>query len=246
TIAQDFLESVESTLHETIAKERANQKVLNYVGLNFSLFLFATIFITLVIQRRRELLLMARLEKLAAYDELTGLLNRRQFDSILSHEWSHAMRTKTPISIVICDIDFFKQYNDRLGHQAGDACLRSVALVMQSILRRPVDSVSRYGGEEFAFVFPLTDEKGAKKMIDTLHSSLKNRKIPHPGSPVSHNVTLTAGLASVVPGPDHTISRFIMEADQALYRGKKEGRNRTCCAEWTTDSATADKKILTN
>ncbi len=190
--------------------------------------LFAIVIGFVIFNRRFELKHINQLYELANLDELTGINNRRSFNSILSDEWNRAMRAQYSLTLVICDIDFFKNYNDAIGHQAGDECLRAVVEVMQSILQRPVDNVARYGGEEFAFILPFTDEQGAINMINRLHGKLKMKKILHPNSEISDYVTLSAGVASLTPGSKHSIEELISAADKSLYRAKAEGRNRTC------------------
>jgi diguanylate cyclase (GGDEF)-like protein len=227
-IASGKADTVEDALLAIIAKTRSRQKVTDLIGLILSVVIFIVAGIYFVARQRLELKLISQLRELATHDELTGIANRRSFNSTLSNEWNHALRAQESLSLVICDIDLFKQYNDALGHQAGDECLRSVAEVMRSILQRPVDSVARYGGEEFAFILPFTDVDGAANMMDRLHDKLRMKKIPHPDSKVSGYVTISAGIASLIPGRESSIEEFISTADGALYRAKDEGRNRTC------------------
>ncbi len=227
-IALEKADTVEDALLAIIAKERSQQKVTNLIGLMLSVAIFIVAGIYFVARQRLELKLVSQLRGLATQDELTGIANRRSFNLTLSNEWNHALRVRGPLSLVICDIDLFKQYNDALGHQAGDECLRSVAEVMRSILQRPVDSIARYGGEEFAFILPFTDVDGAANMMDRLHDKLRMKKLPHPDSKVSDYVTISAGIASLIPSSESSIEEFISTADGALYRAKEEGRNRTC------------------
>lgn len=227
-IALEKADTVEDALLAIIAKERAWQKVTNLIGLMLLVAILVVAGIYFVARQRLELKLVSQLRELATHDELTGIANRRSFNSTLSNEWNHALRAQGSLSLVICDIDLFKQYNDALGHQAGDECLRSVAEVMHSILQRPVDSVARYGGEEFAFILPFTDVDGAVNMMDRLHDKLRMKKLLHPDSKVSNYVTISAGIASLTPNSESSIEEFISTADGALYRAKDEGRNRTC------------------
>jgi diguanylate cyclase (GGDEF)-like protein len=227
-IALEKADDVENALLVMIMKDRSRQKVTDLIGLIFSIVIFIVAGIYFVARQRLELKLISQLREMATLDVLTGIANRRSFNSTLSNEWNHALRAQASLSLVICDIDLFKQYNDALGHQAGDECLRSVAEVMRSILQRPVDSVARYGGEEFAFILPFTDVDGAANMMDKLHDKLRMKKLPHPDSQVSDYVTISAGIASLIPGQESSIEEFISTADGALYRAKDEGRNRTC------------------
>jgi diguanylate cyclase (GGDEF)-like protein len=226
--ALEKADTVENELLAIIVKDRALQRVTDYIGLMFSVIILVIALIYFILRQHMEWKLVNQLNELATHDELTGIANRRSFNATLSSEWNHALRAQSSLSLVICDIDFFKQYNDALGHQAGDECLRAVAEVMQSILQRPIDSVARYGGEEFAFIFPFTDANGVKNRIDLLQIKLNAKKISHPDSDVSDYVTLSAGIASLIPNSDRSTEEFVSLADQALYRAKEEGRNRIC------------------
>ena len=220
--------SVDIALLKNLTEKRLEQRAINYTSLILSIILFVVVVGYFISHRRQELFLMSELNKLATFDELTGVPNRRSFNLTLSNEWNHALRAQYSISLVICDIDCFKLYNDALGHQAGDKCLNAVAEVMTNILQRPVDSVARYGGEEFAFILPFTDCAGAIELMEILQYKLRSEGIPHPDSLVSDYVTLSAGIASLIPNSKHSIEEFISIADQTLYRAKDEGRNRTC------------------
>jgi diguanylate cyclase (GGDEF)-like protein len=221
-------DSVKNILLAILTKERSLQRLTNYMGLALLITLFVIVSIYFISRRRVELELINRLTEEALYDELTGIHNRRSFNSTLSNDWNHSLRAQGTLSLVICDIDFFKRYNDTLGHLAGDECLKSIAEVMQSMLQRPIDSIARYGGEEFAFIFPFTDAIGAVKMIDKLQNKLSIKKVSHPDSDVSDYVTISAGIASLTPSSKYSIEELISVADKALYRAKKEGRNRIC------------------
>lgn len=223
--ASNEMDAIEDTLLAVIAEKRTLQKNISYSSLALSTLLLVAVLIYYISNRRFELGLIRRLNKESTLDELTGINNRRSFNAILSSEWNRAQRAHYSLSLVMCDIDFFKQYNDELGHQAGDECLRVVAEVMQSILQRPVDTLARYGGEEFVFIFPFTDANGAAKVINRFFDKLRLKKIIHPKSEVSNYLTVSAGVASLVPDPKHTIEELISAADDALYRAKAGGRN---------------------
>ena len=166
------------------------------------------------------------LQDLSRRDGLTGLANRRHFDECLDREWKRALREKAPLSIIMCDIDFFKNFNDTYGHQIGDDCLRAVARVLEQGLRRPLDVAARYGGEEFVVVVPGTPLPGALAVAESIRSGIEALAIPHASSSAAPVVTISLGVASVVPAPDGAAVEILSAADQALYRAKGKGRNR--------------------
>ena len=186
--------------------------------------------------RERELLEVTRrleeanreLQRLSSVDGLTGLTNRRRMDEFVDQEWQRGAREETPLSFIFIDIDFFKLYNDRNGHQAGDEALKRVAGVLRSAFRRPGDLVARYGGEEFAAVLPGTDAAGAQTVAEAMRRAVEELEIPHGASAASPRVTISLGFASMVPRPQKKPDELIAAADQALYRAKREGRNRVC------------------
>lgn len=167
-----------------------------------------------------------RLRLLSTQDGLTGIANRRLFDKTIEVEWSRAVRNSLPISLIMIDIDFFKNYNDSLGHQAGDDTLKKIAVTMQQNFRRPGDLVARYGGEEFAALLPETSPHGAEMLSERLRKEIEALKIPHPDSKISEFVTISLGVAHLVPrrGSSHDI--LISLADKALYQAKRNGRNQ--------------------
>jgi len=166
------------------------------------------------------------LRLLSISDALTGLGNRRHFDSMLNHEWMRAMRTETPISLIMFDVDCFKLYNDSYGHQAGDACLRMVADAIGGFARRPGDTAARFGGEEFVLLLPGDDIDQAASVAELCREAVESLKIPHGHSTVSSVVTVSAGVASMVPGSDTSSKVLVASADRSLYQAKREGRNR--------------------
>jgi diguanylate cyclase (GGDEF)-like protein len=174
-----------------------------------------------------------KLSKLATIDGLTGVYNRHYFDNTLSQEWQRCGREKQPLSLILCDVDYFKPYNDIYGHQAGDKCLIRVAQIMNHIVKRASDFLARYGGEEFAIILPNTPLEGAIKISEELRQAIENLKIPHEKSQVSKYVTLSLGIASVIPSSESsieqsclTIESLIKIADNALYNAKESGRNQ--------------------
>ncbi len=170
----------------------------------------------------------ARLRQLAGLDALTGLANRRSFDDVMRRECRRAARSGEPLSTLMIDIDHFKQYNDSLGHAAGDLCLMAIAGAIGDNMKRGGDFAARYGGEEFAVVLPGTDEDGAEKVAETLRGAIEARAIRHPESSASPFVTASIGAASLAPTPEETPTDLLRRADRALYRAKQKGRNRVC------------------
>lgn len=167
------------------------------------------------------------LELIAISDSLTKLANRRRFDEYIDIEWRRAMRQQSWLGLVLCDIDYFKRYNDTYGHQAGDACLQKVAEAIARAVRRPGDLVARYGGEEFAVVLPNTDIAGAIRVAEEIRVRVRGLGIPHSASKIGDIVTLSLGVATIFPSPYKSISKFIGLADVALYKAKKQGRDRS-------------------
>jgi adenylate cyclase len=167
-----------------------------------------------------------RLGHLANHDDLTQVANRRYFDQHLQQEWSRMVRDRTAITLLLCDVDFFKRYNDHQGHLAGDVCLRQVALAINTALKRPADVVARYGGEEFVVILPNTDLAGALQMSREILQAVRNLKIPHGDSPISPYVTLSIGAASCLPEVINGAEKLVGEADLALYKAKRSGRDQ--------------------
>jgi diguanylate cyclase (GGDEF)-like protein len=166
------------------------------------------------------------LENLSRQDGLTGIANRRYFDSYLQSEVRRASRDRQPLSLILADVDYFKAYNDYYGHQAGDDCLRQVASALRSVARRPADLAARYGGEEFAVVLPATALDGAVDVAKTLAREIEGLSITHDRSGASNRISLSQGIASLVPTNDTTPESVIELADQALYQAKQQGRSR--------------------
>lgn len=166
------------------------------------------------------------LQHISATDGLTGVANRRQFDGVLEVEWARASRNRLWLALILLDIDYFKLYNDTYGHQAGDACLKTVASILVGSIHRPEDMVARYGGEEFAIVLPGTELAGAATVADRIRTRVESIEIAHTGSQVSKYVTLSVGVAAAIPRKDNTPTTLIAAADEALYQAKHEGRNR--------------------
>ncbi|MEC4893609.1 MAG: PleD family two-component system response regulator [Oscillatoria sp. PMC 1051.18] len=166
------------------------------------------------------------LQRLVNVDGLTGVANRRCFSDRLQIEWRRGVRSCSSLSLIMCDVDFFKAYNDTYGHQAGDFCLQQVAKVIEQNIRRPADLAARYGGEEFAVILPDTKLEGGMEVAKNIRTSIAALNIPHHGSQVSDIVTLSLGLATVIPSTKISHDTLISEADKALYQAKQSGRNR--------------------
>jgi diguanylate cyclase (GGDEF)-like protein len=171
------------------------------------------------------------LVELAGTDSMTGVANHRHLMEQLDKEWRRAYRTSTPLSALMCDIDFFKSYNDRYGHEAGNACLNAVAKALTEAIRRPGDLVARYGGDEFVLILTGSDAEGAFALAETLPRRIEAEKIPHEDSKIARNVTISVGVATMWPSQGRSPGALISAADDALYRAKKDGRNRVRSAE---------------
>jgi len=166
------------------------------------------------------------LARLANFDGLTRIANRRYFDRCLENEWSRLVRQKAALSLILCDIDFFKRYNDTYGHQAGDDCLKKVARTIQRAIKRPADLVARYGGEEFVILLPQTDLNGAVKITEDIKRKIRNLQIDHAESDVSPYVSLSMGTCTMRPDQETLSAELVAAADRALYQAKKNGRDR--------------------
>jgi len=167
-----------------------------------------------------------KLALLANLDGLTQIANRRRFDDDLTVEWQRHLREKQPLALILIDIDYFKRYNDYYGHQRGDDCLIKIAQTIAKTPQRPMDLVARYGGEEFAVILPNTNSEGALIVAEEIREAILMLKIPHLQSKFSQYVTLSLGVASVIPTKDLTLEDLINQTDQALYQAKNQGRNQ--------------------
>lgn len=185
-------------------------------------------------KRERELVKVTRqlekanetLQQFSYIDGLTSAYNRRYFDELLEKEWRRAMRRSDPLALIMADIDFFKAYNDSYGHQAGDDALRKISMALKYAARRSGDFVARYGGEEFIVVLPNTNIAGASTVADTMKSNVDMLAISHKSSTVNKHLTVSMGVAVVVPKRDSSPADLLAAVDKALYLAKKNGRNR--------------------
>ena len=167
------------------------------------------------------------LKTLSIMDSLTQIANRRRFDEVMACEWKRLRREGQCLSLILCDIDYFKNYNDTYGHKAGDECLQAVAKAIAASVKRPSDLVARYGGEEFVVILPNTTADGAFHVAEIIRKAVRNLSIPHEASRADKVVTLSLGAAGIVPGEGHSPKTIINQADQALYLAKDQGRNRS-------------------
>ena len=213
------------------------------VYLGFHLIGFLPISILFLEQRRMDQELresLARTSVLASLDGLTGVANRRTFDSQLEERWRLATRNQACLALLMVDADHFKEFNDRLGHQAGDACLRALAAALSRCVSRPADLVARFGGEEFGILLPDTRPEGARHVAETIRAAVEGLAIAHPsaldgpppGTPSrQRHLTVSIGCAALIPAPGDEFQQLIELADQALYQAKGLGRNCVCLAD---------------
>lgn len=167
------------------------------------------------------------LQRLAAVDGLTQVHNRRSFDERMLMEWQRLRREQRPLSLILGDVDYFKSYNDTYGHQAGDDCLKQLAHTLERGTRRQTDLVARYGGEEFAVILPNTPAAGAREVAEQIQAQIQGLDLPHIVSPLGH-VTMSLGVATMIPTGGQTLEDLIAMADKALYQAKLTGRSRIC------------------
>lgn len=169
-----------------------------------------------------------QLRRMATIDGLTQIANRRYFDQYLAQEWKRLTRDRQFLSLILCDVDFFKRYNDTYGHQLGDDCLKQVANALSEAVQRPADLAARYGGEEFAVILPNTNVSGAIRVAESIKKAVQDLKIPHEKSDASQYVSLSLGVASIIPTEKVIPESLILSADKALYQAKGKGRNTYC------------------
>jgi len=169
---------------------------------------------------------LSEINKIASLDALTQIANRRRFDEHLEYQWKQMTREQSPLALLLCDIDRFKQFNDAYGHLAGDDCLQQVANALNHCVNRPSDLVARFGGEEFATVLPQTNLEGAVRVAERMQQEIARLQIPHAQSLINPYVTLSIGVACLIPTADLSSEELIHMADQFLYLAKQQGRNR--------------------
>jgi diguanylate cyclase (GGDEF)-like protein len=165
------------------------------------------------------------LQRLASSDGLTQVANRRCFDDTFNAQWQRLAREQDSLSLILCDVDYFKLYNDTHGHLAGDDALRNVAKTISQTVKHPADLVARYGGEEFAVILPNTDAEQAIAVAQEIQTNISALQLPHPSSEVSEFITLSLGVATIIPHNRSSPESLIAAADQGLYQAKAQGRN---------------------
>jgi len=219
-----FIQVVETgkSLEQDIKYNHKNeQKWFHYIAVKLGDGFSVTVR-DITVRKKLEL----KLSKLATIDGLTGVYNRHYFNNILTQEWERNCREKQYLSLILCDVDYFKPYNDFYGHQKGDSCLIAVAKTMNNVVKRSSDILARYGGEEFAVILPNTPKEGAIKIAENLREEIEKLNIPHAKSNISEYVTISLGVASIIPDCESSIESLIRIADNALYFAKENGRNQ--------------------
>jgi diguanylate cyclase (GGDEF)-like protein len=182
--------------------------------------------VSMAVSRERKLRELAvELESQTLVDGLTGIANRRRFDLHLEDEFRRAKRNASPISLIMIDVDYFKNYNDHYGHQRGDECLMQIAATLGGALNRSRDLAARYGGEEFTVILPDTNEVGALQMAESMRAEVEAMMVEHAGSGIGQYVTISLGLSTLIPEIDTESGGLIRAADRALYQAKRSGRN---------------------
>ena len=149
-----------------------------------------------------------------------------RFQEFFNREWRRMIREQSPLAVILCDIDYFKNYNDHFGHQAGDNCLRKVAQAISDVVQRAADLVARYGGEEFVVILPNIEESGALKVAETIRQNVEKLQLEHSQSSISNFVTLSLGVACTIPNENNSPELLLATADKALYQAKQQGRNQ--------------------
>ena len=231
-IIDDFgsiMKTLDDNVHTDSLAASENNRKNSKARLWLLFFILLVSIATIAVVIRNILRIEQRLQDLSLTDSLTGLLNRRAFNEMLQKEWKNASRCAKPLSALLIDIDYFKNYNDHYGHQEGDDSLKSIADVIKRIVYRTGDIVARYGGEEFIVVLPSVDESGAGMVAERLLDEVRKENIPHKASETDEIVTISIGYAAMLPSNDNSIEALIKAADDGLYKSKKAGRNRAFC-----------------
>jgi diguanylate cyclase (GGDEF)-like protein len=207
-------------------EQEKNQVTRLYSNLEFDLSRRKKAEEQLKVEKEKAEQLAQSLLAISTLDGLTGIPNRRHFDSVIAKEWNRATRAGTPVSLIMCDIDHFKTYNDNYGHQKGDNCLIQIATLLQDHARRDGDLAARYGGEEFVIVLPTTSLDSAREVAEQMRKGIENLGIAHRYSDTNNIVTASFGVSTMVPQRDQQPRLLIARADKAMYAAKQAGRNR--------------------
>jgi len=212
------------------------ERLLNQLTtLIFIVGLFLGLIISLLLDRtirdnQRLRAATQELERLANLDGLTQIANRRCFEMHLQMEWARAVREKKSLTLILCDVDHFRLYNETYGHQAGDDCLRQLALIFSRTAKRPGDLAARYGGEEFAIILPNTSASGGTVVARSIQGSVAQLQLPHRDSDEGASISLSFGVATVLPGQELSPTILTELSDRALYTAKERGRNQIVCS----------------
>ncbi|NJR38696.1 MAG: diguanylate cyclase [Leptolyngbyaceae cyanobacterium CSU_1_4] len=211
------------------------ERLLNQLTtLIFIVGLFLGLIISLLLDKTirdnyRLRLATQELERLANLDGLTQIANRRCFEAHLQQEWARAVREKNSLTLILCDVDHFRLYNETYGHQAGDECLRQLALILSRTAKRPGDLAARYGDEEFAVILPNTNTSGGIVVAHSIQESVARLQLAHAGLENGASVSLSFGVATVVPSQELSSAMLTELSDRALYTAKEQGRNQIVC-----------------
>ncbi|WP_010475883.1 diguanylate cyclase [Acaryochloris sp. CCMEE 5410] len=214
-----------------IRRHSHSLQLLSIITILFCGFTLLVGYLLMQFVRARQRLL-EKVEQLATIDDVTQIANRRHFNAVFAQEWQRMLREQSCLSLLLCDVDCFKAYNDHYGHQAGDSCLFQIAQTIHNCMRRPSDFAARYGGEEFVIILPHTQLPGAQAQAKVIQENLQKLALAHAESIISDYVTISIGIASGIPQLELNSHQMIEQADQALYQAKAQGRNRACANEF--------------
>lgn len=209
----------------------AEEKGLSMDAVDYITKPFSSTIVKLRVRNQIQIINQMRtIEHLSMMDQLTGIPNRRSFDERLQHEWKNSIREQQPISLLMIDIDKFKNVNDTYGHQQGDVVLKSIAEILPALIRRSGDIAARWGGEEFVVLLLNTPLEGAMEVAGKIRAAVEEAEIPYNGDSVI-KITVSIGVKTIIPGRDDVVNAFISNADKALYAAKDAGRNRVIASE---------------
>ena len=211
-------------------EETTEERCFNLGAADFVSKPFKSVIIKARVRNQLQVVSQFRtIERLGLIDPLTNIRNRRSFNDRLNTEWRRCLREKTPLSFLMVDVDKFKIYNDTYGHPQGDTLLKSLAVVFESLVRRPADIIARLGGEEFGLLLPDTSLKPAMEIAENIRSSVELLRVLTADGKSETKATVSIGVAALVPAEDIQVNDLITRADECLYQAKTSGRNRVCC-----------------